>query len=136
MSIIRGTDKQNVVYSYLVITKEESIDIYKLWMNLKMLWLAKEARHKSTLVKFHLYKTLEPIYSERNQNSTHLWVWITTINVLSINPPPKKTTSKRSISCLEIQNFWYNSVEAKHKILKILVKKKVIHFSIRKNYRK
>lgn len=37
MSIIRGTDKQNVVYSNLVIKKEESIDIYKLWMNLKML---------------------------------------------------------------------------------------------------
>lgn len=89
MSIIRRTDKQNVVYSYLVIKKEESIDIYKLWMNLKMLWLAKEARHKSTFVKFHLYKTLEPIYSERNQNSTHLWVWITIINVLSVNPKKK-----------------------------------------------
>lgn len=86
MSIIRRTDKQNVVYSFLVIKKEESIDIYKPWMNLKMLWLAKEARHKSTFAKFHLYKILEPIYSEINQNSTHLWVWITIINVLSVNP--------------------------------------------------
>lgn len=86
MSIIRRTDKQNVVYSFLVIKKEESIDIYKPWMNLKMLWLAKEARHKSTFVKFHLYKILEPIYSEINQNSTHLWVWITIINVLNVNP--------------------------------------------------
>ena len=32
---------------------------------------------------------VQPIYSERNQNSTHLWVWITIIDVLSLNPKKK-----------------------------------------------
>lgn len=42
MSIIRGTVKPNVVYSYLVIKKEESIDIYKLGWILKCYDLPKK----------------------------------------------------------------------------------------------
>lgn len=102
--LISRTDKQIVVYSYLVIERNSLLTYATLWVKLKnMIWKRSQTQEYFCIIPFIQSPSINLQW--RNQNSIRLWDWRAIVHEFSVNPLKinlKELSSKNSISFLEM----------------------------------